>query len=406
MNAKSQWREFTLGELFNLSNGINADKSAYGRGLPFINILEVINNESLTVDDIPGRVSLPKKTLDRYRVRRGDVLLNRTSETQGEVGLASVYLDEEPVVFGGFVFRGRPKTAHLSAAYSKYALRSPDVRRQVTARGQGGIRANVGQRDLKSVRVWLPGLSEQTAIAEAIDDASKLIETLDRLLAKKRAIKQGMMQMLLSGRTRLPGFSGDWEPTRLGAVASMGSGGTPPSAVAKYYGGGIPWVSISDMTRGGKYLTQTEKTLTVEGVASSAAKLYAPDVVLYAMYASLGECSLAVGQVTSSQAILGINAGPELDREFLYYWLQYLKPQVKMLGQQGTQSNLNAGIVRGFALQLPKLDEQVAISSALADTDAMISKLENQLAKARAIKTGMMQQLLTGRVRLPAEAAS
>ncbi|NLG64289.1 MAG: restriction endonuclease subunit S, partial [Actinobacteria bacterium] len=130
----------------------------------------------------------------------------------------------------------------------------------------------------------------------------------------------------MTGRTRLPGFSGDWETTKLGEVASMGSGGTPLSSVPRYYGGGIPWVSISDMTRGGKYIAETETTLTKEGLASSAAKMYEPGVVLYAMYASLGECSLAVGRVTSSQAILGIKVGPRLDREFLYYWLQYLKP--------------------------------------------------------------------------------
>jgi type I restriction enzyme, S subunit len=405
VTAPSDWAEHRLGDLYNLSNGINADKSAYSRGVPFANVLEVISNESLNESDIPGRVSLPKKTLDRYRVTHGDVLFNRTSETQEEVGLSSVYLGDAPVVFGGFVFRGRPKTADFDTGYSKYALRAAPVRAQITARGQGGIRANVGQRDLKSVRLYLPGLPEQRSIAVAIDEVSRLAAKLEHLVAKEQAIKQGMMQQLLTGRTRLPGFAGDWEPTKLGAVARMNSGGTPLSSVSRYYGGGVPWVSISDMTRAGKYIAKTENTLTEEGLASSAAKLYEPDVVLYAMYASLGECSLAVGRVTSSQAILGIKTGPRLDREFLYYWLQHLKPRVKLLGQQGTQANLNAGIVRDFGLELPPVEEQAAIASALADADGGNSALERRLEKARAIKTGMMQQLLTGRVRLPVEAA-
>jgi type I restriction enzyme S subunit len=204
----------------------------------------------------------------------------------------------------------------------------------------------------------------------------------------------------------LPGFIAAWEPRKLGAIANMRSGGTPLSSIQRYYGGGIPWVSISDMTRAGKYIASTETTLTQAGLAASAAKLYEPNVVLYAMYASLGECSLAVGRVSSSQAILGIEAGPSLDREFLYYALQHLKPRVKSLGQRGTQSNLNAGMVRDLVLIVPPMDEQVAIAAVLSDADRELTALERRLTKARAIKEGMMQQLLAGRVRLRAEVAA
>jgi type I restriction enzyme S subunit len=261
--------------------------------------------------------------------------------------------------------------------------------------------ATLNQDLLERVPVWVPDKAEQDRIALALDEVSDLVGGLESLIVKKRDVKQGMMQELLAGRTRLPGFSGDWEQTKLGAVATMGSGGTPPSSVTRYYGGGIPWVSISDMTRGGKYIAVTEKTLTEAGLTSSAAKLYEPDVVLYAMYASLGECSLAVGRVASSQAILGIRVSSGLDREFLYYVLQNLKSRVKLLGQQGTQSNLNAGMVRNFDLELPRIKEQLAIASVLKDADDEIQSLERRLESARAVKVGMMQELLTGRTRLP-----
>ena len=96
-----------------------------------------------------------------------------------------------------------------------------------------------------------------------------------------------MMQQLLTGRTRLPGFDLPWREIRLGDYASMTSGGTPPSGVSQYYGGGIAWVSISDMTRGGRFVETTEKTLSQAGLNESAAKLYPQGVVLYAMYGSL-----------------------------------------------------------------------------------------------------------------------
>lgn len=187
---------------------------------------------------------------------------------------------------------------------------------------------------------------------------------------------------------------------KLGAVAQMGSGGTPTSSVSHYYGGGIPWVSISDMTTSGKYISTTERTLTEAGISSSAAKLYEPNVVLYAMYASIGECSIALGRVTSSQAILGVSAGPRLDREYLYYFLQSIKSRVKLFGQQGTQANLNAGMVRDFDIPLPGISEQRRISGVLGDVDRLISGIELAVAKKRDVKHGMMQELLTGRTRL------
>jgi type I restriction enzyme S subunit len=254
---------------------------------------------------------------------------------------------------------------------------------------------------LKRLLLWVPETTEQARIVLFLDDMQREVVVLDRLIAKKNAIKQGMMQQLLTGKMRLPGFTEPWREVRLGDIASMGSGGTPPSGTAQHYGGGIPWVSISDMTRAGKYVRATDKTLSLEGLAGSAAKLYDEGVVLYAMYASLGECAIAVGRVSSSQAILGIAPAASLNRDYLYYFLVSVKSNIQELGQQGTQANLNAGMVRNLRLNLPPVDEQEAIARCLTDADDEIHELGRRLAKARGIKRGMMQQLLTGRTRLP-----
>ena len=185
------WSLGTFSDLFDFTNGVNADKSAYGRGVPFINVLEVITHTHIRFSQISGRVTLTKAQIDSFSVRRGDIVFNRTSETQEEVGLCSVYLDDEVVVFGGFVIRARPRRHFLDAVYSGYALRTPVVRSQISAMGQGAIRANVGQADLRKVYAPLPPRSEQEAIAEALSDADALIESLDQLIAKKRHLKQG-----------------------------------------------------------------------------------------------------------------------------------------------------------------------------------------------------------------------
>ena len=270
--------------------------------------------------------------------------------------------------------------------------------REVIATGNGQPNLNTGL--IRKIAIPFPPISEQRAIATALSDVDALLNALDRLIAKKRDLKQAVMQQLLTGQTRLSGFSDEWELKRLGALSEMGSGGTPLSSIAAYYDGDIPWVSISDMTRGGKIIESTVRNLSPLGLANSAAQIFPIGTVLYAMYASLGECSIAGKAVCTSQAILGIRAKNTLNPEYLYYYLTSLKPIVKALGQQGTQSNLNKGMVQDFLLNLPSVAEQTAIAAVLSDIDNELANLELRRNKTSELKQGMMQELLTGRTRL------
>ena len=254
---------------------------------------------------------------------------------------------------------------------------------------------------LTEMGVVLPNdAAEQRAIATALSDVDGLLGGLDRLIAKKRDLKQAAMQQLLTGQTRLPGFHAEWEVKRLGDVADMGSGGTPPSSVPDFYDGDIPWASISDMTKGGKSILSTDRNLTRAGFANSAAQMFPAGTILYAMYASLGECSIAGISLCSSQAILGIRPKNKLSGEYLYYFLTSLKGIVKTLGQQGTQANLNKGMVQDFRLSLPPLPEQTAIADVMTEMDGELAGLTQRREKTRALKQAMMQELLTGKTRL------
>ncbi|HBW8935034.1 TPA: restriction endonuclease subunit S, partial [Klebsiella pneumoniae] len=138
---------------------------------------------------------------------------------------------------------------------------------------------------------------------------------------------------------------------------------------------------------------------------SSSARIYPKNSVLYAMYASIGECSIAAVNLTSSQAILGIRPKDCLNYEFLYFYLTSLKEKIKLQGQQGTQSNLNAGMVKEFELDLPSIREQQKIAAVLSAADAEISTLEKKLACLRDEKKALMQQLLTGKRRVKVDEA-
>ena len=398
----ADWDDCTIGDLLAFKNGLNKAKSFFGTGTPIVNYMDVFERSGLTSEDVSGRVELTTDEIRNYQVRRGDVFFTRTSETVEDIGIACVVLDDScDTVFSGFVLRARPRDGRLNDTYKKYCFAARSVRSQIVSNATYTTRALTNGRSLSAVWIAVPPKPEQRAIAAVLSDVDELIRSLEELIAKKRDIKQAAVQPLLTGRTRLPGFGEEWESGRLGELAKMASGGTPPRAVAAYFDGNIPWASISDMTNGGKVITDTDEHLSHMGLENSAARLFPVGTVLYAMYASLGECSIAGKILCTSQAILGILPGESLDPEFLYYYLAWIKKKVKVFGQQGAQANLNKNLVQEFRLPLPPLPEQRAIATVLSDMDAEITALERRLDKTRAIKQGMMQQLLTGSIRLP-----
>lgn len=333
-----------------------------------------------------------KRTLLRAR----DVVI----ALRGKIGAVAVI---QPDLAGANLTRGvalLSNSGNFDSSYLAQYLSSTTGKSVIERNLNGSALQEIPIAALRKLPAVVPPLPEQRAIATALSDVDALLAKLDALVAKKRDLKVATMQRLLTGQTRLPGFSGEWEVKRLGDLATMGSGGTPTSSVSTYYDGDYPWVSISDMTKGGKVITQTDKNLSATGLENSAAQMFPAGTILYAMYASLGECSLAGMPLCTSQAILGIRPQPQLNGEYLYYFLTSLKSAVKSMGQQGTQANLNKGMVQAFQISLPPLDEQFAIAKVLFDMDAELTALEARRDKTRAIKQGMMQELLTGRIRL------
>lgn len=260
----------------------------------------------------------------------------------------------------------------------------------------------LNRNEVHSTKISFPStFVEQTAIATALSDVDALISALDKKITKKKQIKRGAMQQLLTGKKRLPGFSGEWTFTVLGSESHMGSGGTPLSSIPEYYDGKIPFLSISDITLSGKYINSTEKTITDLGLRNSSARMFPKGTVMYAMYASLGKCAIANIDLTCSQAILGIVPKSTLNKQFLYYYLTYIEDVVKQLGQTGTQANLSKELVQKFELYITKdFAEQTAIAQILSDMDNEIEALGAKREKYIGVKQGMMQNLLSGQIRL------
>lgn len=265
-----------------------------------------------------------------------------------------------------------------------------------------GLIPGLSRSDILDQKLPIPSdPAEQRAIAEALSDVDGSLGALEALIAKKRAIKQAAMQQLLTGKTRLPGFGGEWETKRLGDVAEIKNGATPSTQVAAYWNGTISWCTPTDITgTPGKYLTTTERRITVEGLASCAANLLPAGALLLCSRATIGEVKIAQAEICTNQGFKSLVCKAGMCNEFLYYLLFMLKPRMVERAIGSTFLEIGKRDVSSIAAKFPGEAEQTAIATVLSDIDAEIAALETRRDKTRAIKQGMMQQLLTGRVRL------
>ena len=260
---------------------------------------------------------------------------------------------------------------------------------------------------MRNIEVNLPPLTEQCAIAGALSDVDGLLQSLEALIAKKRAIKQAAMQQLLTGKTRLPGFSGVWETTTIGEVADIKNGATPSTQISAYWNGSIPWCMPTDITATPwKYLLATERSVTEAGLTSCAATLLPVGALLLCSRATVGEVKISAFPVCTNQGFKSLVCKDNVSNEFLYYLLLTLKTQLIERATGSTFLEIGKRDVASIELSVPNYAEQCAIAAILSDMDAEIDALEKRRDKARALKQGMMQQLLTGRVRLAGLAAT
>lgn len=399
------WEAVPLGDLFVFKNGLNKAKEFFGSGTPIVNYMDVFERPGLRPDNLSGRVNLTPEEIRNYEVQRGDVFFTRTSETVEDIGVASVMLYEpQDTVFSGFVLRARPRDGRLDDHYKQYCFAHRVVRSQIISNATYTTRALTNGRTLSTVWIAVPPIPEQRAIAEALSDVDGLLNALEALITKKQAIKQAVMQQLLTGRTRLPGFRGPWETKRLAELGSFSKGrGIKRDDVSDE---GVPCIRYGELyTRYQDYILKIASRIP-PSVAVTALPIKTGDL----LFAGSGETSEEIGRCAAylgeEQAYAGgdvIVLTPSGQNSIYLGHLMnspIVSAQKARLGQGDAVVHIYINNLAQVQIQLPPIREQHAIASVLSDMDAEIAALEQRRDKTRAIKRGMMQELLTGRVRL------
>lgn len=283
-----------------------------------------------------------------------------------------------------------------------YFFASDITQKQISLLSVGGIMDGLSSKIIKNIQVVRPtDEMEQTRIATALSNIDALISELGKLIEKKRAIKQGAMQQLLTGKKRLKGFTEPWVEKKLGEISSIydGTHQTP-----HYVGNGVPFFSVENVTANDfvntKYISEKEHELL-----SSRVKIEQGDVLMTRI-GSIGKCKYIDWKPKASfyVSLALIKCGDSVDSKFISYYSnsKQFKNEIELRSLfMAIPQKINLGPISEIIMIIPpSQEEQSAIASVLTSMDNEISALEAKKAKFEQIKQGMMQQLLTGKIRL------
>ena len=322
------------------------------------------------------------------------------------VSLPLVEEDLPETVFSGFLLRFRDQ-GRLDLEFKKHVFYAEAFRQALIGKSSVSANTNINQSALLTIKIPVPPtFAEQQAIAKALGDVDALIAALEALIAKKRDIKQGVMQELLSGHRRLPGFTGDWTPTSLKTISAfITKGSTPTTYGFGWVSNGILFLRSECVSEDGLELDQSMMISEEAHRVLSRSEIKAGDLLI-TITGNVGRVvflddSFPVANINQHIARIRIS-NPEVEARFVFHYLKQdrcLKDFNSITtGQAYPQLSLRQ--VREMNIPLPSKDEQSAIAGLLSGIDAEIAALEAKLAKTRDVKQGIMQVLLTGEVRL------
>jgi type I restriction enzyme S subunit len=395
------WEFGSLGRFWSVTDCKHVTAQFVHQGFPLASIREVQSRFVDLTNAKQTTASFYKLLIEGGRKPRpGDMLLSRNA-TVGEVAQVADWHPQ--FAMGQDVCLLRKKSNEYSTEFLQAVFQSPVILNQLSDLMVGSTFKRVNVQQIRNFVVPMPPPPEQRSIATALSDVDGLLDALKRLIAKKRDLKQGAMQQLLTGQTRLPGFQGEWEMRTLADLADIRSGGTPSTTESKFWDGDIPWCTPTDITAldGHKYLTETSRRITDHGLKSCSAEMIPANSIVMTSRATIGECAINTAPISTNQGFKNFVPYQHVDVDFLYYLLTKQKQGFISLCGGSTFLEIGKGQLVTYEVRLPvDKAEQTAIATVLGDMDAELAALEQRLAKTRVLKQGMMQELLTGRTRL------
>ena len=397
-----------------MQNGTFYEGSRKGSGVYFLNVGNLYERAPIAPHTLE-KFDASKDEIDRFRVRNGDLFFTRSSIVPSGIAYCNWYKDtgNSITVFDSHVVRFKTDTEQVNPMYLYLQCISRESRKYFISNAKVATMTTIDQAQIGNCLIPVPALGEQKNIAEVVSDTDSMIDLLEHLITKKRAIKQGTMQKLLAGKKRLAGFSGEWQTFTFGELfefipnnaftrAQMSDSGKVKNIhygdiltkYGAYVDGGsssIPYISRNvNLSRFADRCYLQSGDIIIADTAEDEAVGKALEVVN-------ANCPILAGQHT-----LLCRPKIRFADKFLGYYLNAACYHDQLLPYiVGTKvSSVSKASIAQTKLVVPEYEEQQAIAKILSNMDSEIEALEQKLAKYRQVKQGMMQQLLTGKIRL------
>ena len=396
-SVTNTWITCRLGEVCDVKDGTHQTPSYVASGVPFYSV------ETLTNDDFTHVKFISEEEYafltKSFRIEKGDVLMTRI----GSIGQCK-YVDWNPraafyVSLALLKFRD-DSIARFIAHYSNTSEFKEEINNHSLIYA---IPQKINLGSISEISVRFPASQkERDKISDYLDSIDNLIITLNSKIQKKKAIKQGAMQQLLTGKKRLLGFTEPCEEKPLKDLGFMTAGGTPSTFVSEYWGGEINWLQSGAVKNKVIQPSAVERKITKAGLEHSAAYMIRKDSVLIAITgATCGNIGYLPFASSANQSVVSIETNENTDAMFLYQLLLTYRNNIIALRSGSAQGGVSLGTLSKLKVRLPSIKkEQTAIAETLYSFDKEIDALNTKLGKYKQLKTAMMQQLLTGKIRL------
>ena len=390
------WKPTKLGDISSLVTSGSRDWAKFysDSGSKFIRMTNLRRDGiHLKMDDLKF-VNIESGSADgkRTSLQAGDILISITAEL-GKIGwvppgLGEAYINQHTALV-------RVEPTESESKFVAYLLSSKPYHRRINALNDAGAKAGLNLATIRSLPIALPDIPEQKKIAQILSTWDQAITATERLLGNSQQRKKGLMQQLLTGKKRLPGFEGEFKAISLSAAATITMGTSPKSAAYNSIEEGLPLLQGNADIEGRRSKPRV--------FTSEVTKVCQPGDILLSVRAPVGSVAISNHEACIGRGICAIKAKDMNNQEFLYQWMLWYEPRWASLSQGSTFESVNSSDIKNLLIQLPEPGEQKAISNVLSAADLEFELLEIRLNRLKHEKKALMQQLLTGKRRVKVE---
>ena len=354
-------------------------------------------------------------------LKDGDICVNSTGT--GTIGRAGLWKQQDDINYfvDSHVTLIRLNPESMNSKFVSEVLNLPNFQKVLADECFSGStnQIELNKQAFHSFKIPSPSLNEQNKIANILKSVDDAIEKSDQVIEKTKELKKGLMQQLLTrgighsakggsasgGRkfkkTELGEIPEEWEVVNIGRICEVIGGSTPSTKNKNYWDGSISWAVPTDITKlTGNVISETERSITENGLSACAARLLPEGSILLTSRATLGECAINKVPMATNQGFASLVCGDKVYNWFLFYQIKGLQNQFNKFASGSTFKEISKKAIRSIQIALPSFDEQIKIANSLLEIDEQIKLEEDNKKFLETIKIGLMQVLLTGKRRV------